>query len=298
MNREKRWQSSREVYATFAAAGLADREERWAASGREAVGRPPYPLSARGATPGRWGDHEPRADHHLGGWCRVLCQRDMATYAHSERVARWSVRLGRVLGLQGSAVRYLRWGALLHDIGKMHVPVAILNKRGPLTAEEWGVVRQHPRWGYQLLSGVPGIPDEVLEVVLYHHEHWDGGGYPQGLIGRDIPLLARIVGVVDTWDALVSVRSYHAPLPVAQARDYLLAQAGTSLDPTIAATFVRLLGRESRLAREENLRMPPALQRTGQGWGVLQWARALQRRAARWFAPAFGEGGKYAQENA
>ncbi len=182
-----------------------------------------------------------RLDKALQVWCQTLSSRDPDTYAHSERVAVLAVAVGRVLGLDDATLLHLQWGALLHDLGKVRVPEHILHKRSALSEEEWGVMRQHPVWGYEIVKALSILPTETLDVVRYHHERWDGDGYPDGLAGEEIPLLARILGVVDTWDAMISMRPYHAPMSPRKVCRYLLQQAGTALDAAIVETFVQMI---------------------------------------------------------
>ncbi|MGB9897202.1 HD domain-containing phosphohydrolase, partial [Thermanaerothrix sp.] len=179
----------------------------------------------------------------LLGWSRALELRDRETQGHSERVVRLSLALGRRLGLQGQALDDLRYGALLHDIGKIGIPDSILLKPGPLTPEEWAIMRQHPQIAYDLLKDIPFLR-RAVEILYAHHERWDGSGYPRGLKGEEIPLGARIFAVVDVWDALTSERPYRPAWPPQQARAYLQEQAGVLFDPQVVAVFLSLLDEE------------------------------------------------------
>lgn len=181
----------------------------------------------------------------LLGWSRALELRDRETQGHSERVVRLSLALGRRLGLQGQALDDLRYGALLHDIGKIGIPDSILLKPGPLTPEEWAIMRQHPQTAYDLLKDIPFLR-RAVEILYAHHERWDGSGYPRGLKGEEIPLGARIFAVVDVWDALTSERPYRPAWSPQKARAYLQEQAGVLFDPQVVAVFLALLEEESR----------------------------------------------------
>lgn len=191
-------------------------------------------------------------DGAIQGWSRALDMRDHETEGHSLRVAALSVALGRRLGLAAEDLKFLRWGALLHDIGKLGVPDAILRKAGPLTEEEWVVMRQHPTYGRDFLSPLTYL-EPSLAVPYCHHERWDGNGYPQGLAGTDIPLAARIFAVVDIWDALCFDRPYRRALPMAEVRDYLASLAGTHLDPELTAAFLAMTADWSSPAPEDLL---------------------------------------------
>ena len=131
----------------------------------------------------------------------------------------------------------MRRGALLHDIGKMGVPDAVLLKPGPLTAEEWAVMRRHPTYAYEMLWPVEFLRP-ALDIPRCHHERWDGAGYPQGLAGRDIPLAARLFAVVDVWDALRSDRPYRRAWPADRVCAHIEALAGTHFDPDVVRVFL------------------------------------------------------------
>lgn len=128
--------------------------------------------------------------------------------AHSERVARLSVPVGAALNLGADAQHALFLAALLHDLGKRHLPAALLDKPGPLTPAEWTLMRRHPDWSVRDVQGLPALPPAVLFAIATHHERWDSGGYPVGLQGETIPLLGRILSVCDVFDALCSARAY------------------------------------------------------------------------------------------
>jgi HD-GYP domain-containing protein (c-di-GMP phosphodiesterase class II) len=134
---------------------------------------------------------------------------------------------------------HLRRGALLHDVGHLSLPENVLLKPGPLSADEWVAVRQHPTWAHALLAPVHFL-QPALDIPLYHHEKWDGTGYPHGLHATQIPLSARIFAVVDVWLALRAGRPYRPAWPAADARAYLSAQAGQHFDPDVVAVFLQL----------------------------------------------------------
>ncbi len=178
-------------------------------------------------------------DTTLRGWSHALDLRDRETEGHSQRVTELTCRLARALGVPESAIPHLERGALLHDIGKMGVPDAILLKPGPLTDEEWVIMRRHPRLGYELLEPIPFLRP-ALDIPYCHHERWDGRGYPRGLQGEEIPLAARIFAVVDVWDALSYDRPYRAAWPAERVRAHIQAGAGTHFDPRVVEAFLRL----------------------------------------------------------
>jgi putative nucleotidyltransferase with HDIG domain len=170
---------------------------------------------------------------------RVLEYRDLETKGHTERVAELALRLGQALGFPD--LEGLRLGAYFHDLGKLALPDEILKKPAALSTGEWRLVKTHPEVGLEILQSLPFLPKTALHVVLYHHERWDGSGYPKGLKGEEIPLEARIFAVVDVWDALLSPRPYKEAWPEARAREELLAQAGKTLDPGVVAAFLEII---------------------------------------------------------
>lgn len=183
-------------------------------------------------------------DATLEGWARALELRDHETEGHSRRVTETTIRLAQLLGVPDDELEHIRRGALLHDIGKMGIPDAILRKPGPLTADERTVMCRHPTLAYELLAPIPYLR-QALAIPWCHHEKWDGSGYPRGLAGEAIPLAARIFAVVDVWDALSYSRPYRAALPPAEVTRYLASQSGTHFDPTVVAAFLRLLAQGS-----------------------------------------------------
>jgi putative nucleotidyltransferase with HDIG domain len=143
-------------------------------------------------------------DSTLEGWSGALDLRDKETEGHSQRVTNETIRLARFMGLPDEEIALIRRGALLHDIGKMGIPDAILLKPGKLSDEEWVVMKKHPTYAYELLSPIAFLRP-ALDIPYAHHEKWDGSGYPRGLAGEQIPLSARLFAVVDVWDALCSI---------------------------------------------------------------------------------------------
>jgi HD-GYP domain-containing protein (c-di-GMP phosphodiesterase class II) len=176
----------------------------------------------------------------IEGWARALELRDKETLGHSERVIDLTLRLASVIGIPREQFAQLRRGVLLHDIGKMGVPDNILLKPGPLSQDEWVIMKQHPTFAYEMLSGIPYLR-EALDVPYSHHERWDGTGYPQGLSGENIPLSARIFSIVDVWDALTSKRPYRPAWREQDTKSYIRDQAGKQFDPQIVEAFLRML---------------------------------------------------------
>lgn len=174
--------------------------------------------------------------------------RHRETGDHSDRVMRMATGLARLAGVHGEALRNLSFGALLHDIGKLALPDAVLIKPGKLDDEELAVMRQHPQLGHELLQRVDFLRD-AGDIPYSHHERWDGSGYPQGLRGEEIPLAARIFSVVDVWDALITARVYKPAWPEADVLAYLRAAAGSQLDPDLVALFLGNYDELKALAR-------------------------------------------------
>jgi putative nucleotidyltransferase with HDIG domain len=167
--------------------------------------------------------------------------KDGYTHRHSERVAGLARRIAHEIGLTADEQHTAQMAALLHDVGKIAVPDSILNKPGRLTPEEFEAMKQHPLHGARILANIqsPSVT-AVLPAVQYHHERWDGAGYPEGLRGEDIPLLARLLGVADFFDALTSARSYREAMSIDEAIDLVRQGSGTHFDPRIADALVRL----------------------------------------------------------
>ncbi|MEW5721207.1 MAG: HD-GYP domain-containing protein, partial [Chloroflexota bacterium] len=150
-----------------------------------------------------------------------------------------TLRLARALGMSEAELVHVRRGALLHDIGKMGIPDAILLKPGALTDQEWEIMRKHPQYAYELLSPIAYLRP-ALDIPYCHHEKWDGTGYPRRLKGEQIPLVARIFAVVDVWDALHSDRPYRRAWSEEQAREHIRTQAGIHFDPRVVKLFLEM----------------------------------------------------------
>ncbi len=176
----------------------------------------------------------------IEGWARALELRDQETEGHAQRVAALTIALARRLGVPEERLPHIRRGALLHDIGKMGVPDHILKKPGPLDEHEWEIMRQHPLWAYDMLKDIPYL-QPALAIPLFHHERWDGSGYPSGLAGTAIPLAARIFAVVDVYDALTSDRPYRPAWSKEKALAYLEEQKGKLFDPRVVEAFIELI---------------------------------------------------------
>jgi HD-GYP domain-containing protein (c-di-GMP phosphodiesterase class II) len=166
----------------------------------------------------------------------ALETRDLETHGHSERVVNFSLRLGGELGLGEGEMRSLEFGSLLHDIGKIGVPDAILRKPAKLTEQEWERMREHPVHGKKILRGIEFL-EGAARVVAQHHERWDGSGYPEGLSGEEIDLNARIFAVADAFDAITSDRVYRAGRSYEEALAELDEHAGRQFDPRVVAAF-------------------------------------------------------------
>jgi HD-GYP domain-containing protein (c-di-GMP phosphodiesterase class II) len=177
-----------------------------------------------------------------GALAAALEAKDSYTADHASSIAELAVEVGAEFGLDDDALRDLRYGAIFHDIGKIAIPDAILNKPGPLTDSEFEVIKTHPIVGEQILAPVPFL-EQVRRVVRHDHERWDGKGYPDGLKGRQIPIGARIVLVVDAFHAMVSDRSYRMGMSEEAARQEMLAHSGTQFDPDVVDAFLRVLDR-------------------------------------------------------
>jgi response regulator RpfG family c-di-GMP phosphodiesterase len=161
---------------------------------------------------------------------RAVDMRDSYTARHSDELAALARRVGERLELPAGDLLELEFAARLHDLGKIGVPDQILRKPGPLTEQEWDVVRHHPAWGAEMLATVPGL-ERVASIVLSHHERYDGNGYPDGLSGEDIPVGSRIISTCDAYQAMVSNRPYRPALAPGHALRELRAQAGSQFDP-------------------------------------------------------------------
>jgi len=179
-------------------------------------------------------------DATIEGWSRALDLRDNETEGHSQRVTDLTLRLARSMGFSDDDLVHVRRGALLHDIGKMGIPDAILLKPGPLSDEQWDVMRQHPAYAHRMLYPIVFLRP-ALDIPYCHHEKYDGSGYPRGLKGDQIPLSARIFAIVDVWDALRSKRPYREAWPYQRVVDHLRSLTGTHFDPIVVDAFLKLV---------------------------------------------------------
>jgi putative nucleotidyltransferase with HDIG domain len=189
-----------------------------------------------------------RAEHELieaydttiEGWSHALDLRDKETEGHSQRVTEMTIKLAEKFNLTDEQLRYIRWGALLHDIGKMGVPDGILLKPDQLSKEEWLRMKQHPIFAYEMLSQIQYL-QPAIQIPYCHHEKWDGTGYPRGLQGEEIPLAARIFAVVDVWDALTNDRPYRPAWTKDEAIQYIKEQSRIHFDPGVVNYFLTML---------------------------------------------------------
>jgi len=179
-------------------------------------------------------------DATIEGWSHALDLRDKETEGHTQRVTEMTVKLARTFGLSDAELVQVRWGALLHDIGKMGVPDGILLKPGLLTDKEWVSMKKHPGFAYDMLSPIHYLRN-AIDIPYCHHEKWDGSGYPRGLKGTKIPLAARIFAVVDVWDALRSDRPYRPAWAADKVREHIRSSAGTHFDPQVVDVFMQML---------------------------------------------------------
>ncbi len=179
-------------------------------------------------------------DETIEGWSRALDLRDKETEGHTQRVTDLTLKLAQAMDVSPADLVHIRRGALLHDIGKMGIPDSILFKEGPLTAEEWALMRQHPQFAYDMLAPIEYL-HPALDIPWCHHEKWDGTGYPRGLQGEQIPLAARIFAVADVWDALTSDRPYRKAWSQQEALEYIQKEAGNSFDPQVIQVFLNIL---------------------------------------------------------
>jgi len=178
-------------------------------------------------------------DETLEGWARAIGIRDNETFQHTVRVAQIAVAIAKRFNLDSQAIENLRRGALLHDVGKLGIPDTILRKPGPLDSEEQAIMRQHALLGYKLLQPIKYL-EGALVVPYYHHERWDGTGYPRKLKGEEIPLLARIFAVADVYDAMTSDRPYRPALTAQEAIEYIRSQSGKHFDPQSVEAFLAI----------------------------------------------------------
>ena len=190
----------------------------------------------------------------LEGWSRAMDLRDQETENHTQRVTALTIKLAERAGFSGEELLQIRRGALLHDIGKLGVPDEILLKEGSLTEDEWKIMRQHPEQARLLIEPISYLRP-AMKIPYFHHEKWDGSGYPQRLRGEEIPIEARIFSIVDVWDALTSDRPYRKALAPNVTARYIREQAGHHFDPQIVELFLDLLVTENFLSASERYRL-------------------------------------------
>jgi putative nucleotidyltransferase with HDIG domain len=164
---------------------------------------------------------------------------DPYTKGHSESVSKFSVLIARQMGLSDKSVSTIKWAGLVHDIGKILIPKEILTKPSNLNGEEYSIIKKHPEYGAKVLRASEEI-SEVASIVRYHHERWDGNGYPDGIKGVEIPLESRIIAVADSLDAMISNRPYRKGLPLETARDEIVKNSGTQFDPEVVRVFLEI----------------------------------------------------------
>lgn len=193
--------------------------------------------------------HEHQQSEVMSALSRAIASKCTYTKSHSNRVAHLSTYIGKLLGLSQQQLKHLFSGALLHDIGKIGISEGILNKKSPLTLEEFHRIRQHPGIGYQIIKPVRCL-NPLTEIILNHHERYDGKGYPNGLSGENIPLLSRIVSVADAFEAMTYDRNYRKKITFANALTELADNAGTQFDPHVTGTFIKNVQKQ----RDEKLR--------------------------------------------
>ncbi|MBO9598750.1 MAG: HD domain-containing protein [Cohnella sp.] len=170
----------------------------------------------------------------------LLKRTHSATYFHCVRVALLAERAADALELGDSVKQNLVRGSFIHDLGKLMVPNGLLESDKPLTEEEWSIIKRHPEFGAEMIARNAEMNEDVIQLVLHHHERWDGNGYPSGLKGEQIPLLARICAVADAFDSMTSERTYRARRPVTDALRELERHAGTQFDGAIVECFLSL----------------------------------------------------------
>ena len=196
----------------------------------------------------------------LASLVRALKEADADTEDHVRRTQKMGAMLGRRIHLTDAQLAQLELLCLLHDIGKIGIPLEILNKPGKLADQEWEVLRTHPEKGYQIAMSADEL-STIADMILYHHERWDGRGYPKGLKGDEIPILSRIISIVDAYDAMVNDRSYRKALKPEKAQEEIRVNAGTQFDPALAAEFLALLADHPEIALGE--KVGPEAERRG-----------------------------------
>jgi len=182
--------------------------------------------------------------------CSAIEAKDQYTSGHCERVLAWSIKLAECCGITGNDLEDIKLGALLHDVGKLGLPEELLNKLEPLTDYEWSVLKRHTRFGEEILADF-NVSDQTKKIVAMHHERYDGKGYPKGEIGQDIPIGARIVCLIDAYDAMSNPRPYRLiPLGKADIIKELNLQSAKQFDPELVDLLIQVIGEEGGIADE------------------------------------------------
>jgi putative nucleotidyltransferase with HDIG domain len=181
---------------------------------------------------------------------KALQSKDAYTAAHSGRVSRYATKLGQQIGLDEDTLNILARGALVHDLGKIGVPEATLNKPSSLTDDEYEIIKRHPKDSAVIMRPLVRMK-AYSDIAAWHHEHWDGSGYPDGLAGEEIPLLARIVSIADTWDAMTGKRVYHDGMPIEKGLEILEREKdGGQWDPQLVRAFIQLVRDEMEAGKD------------------------------------------------
>lgn len=224
------------------------------------------------------GSHEYFQDRLLHALGNALDLRDDETAGHSSRVARYCHEMGKAVGCSEEQLADFARGAYVHDIGKIAIPDVILRKPGKLTTEEYEVMKTHTWIGYNILIEVPGFAP-VAEVVLAHHERWDGHGYPRGLKGKELPLGARVFAIADTLDAMTNDRPYRNALPFSAAHDEITRESGKQFDPKLVRAFRSIPEKSMRgiilTEKRHSLRVPLDAKVRCQVNGSVRFLRAV-----------------------
>ncbi len=185
-------------------------------------------------------------DDTLNGWSRALNFKDSNTDRHSRRVVDLTLKLAKRMNFAAEKLIHVKRGAVLHDIGKMGIPDNLLSKAGPLTDEEWQIMKKHPVYAFEMLSEIPFLVP-AMDIPYCHHENWDGSGYPRGLSGEDIPLSARIFSVIDAYDALSFDRPYRKALPKDEIYQIIQDASGTKFDPAVVEQFLLMQAERDKI---------------------------------------------------
>ena len=196
-------------------------------------------------------------DLEVEGWTEDLYLRNKETREHTLYVTEITVMLAKMADIPEGEIPYVRKGALLHDIGKMGIPEAILVKPGRLSSSEWDMMRRHPDYAYDLLYPIEYLRP-CVSIPYSHHEKWDGSGYPRGLKGDNIPLSARLFAIVDVWDALSSDHTYRDAWPENQVIEYIQRHSGQHFDPEVVDMFLYVLRNTLGISSDDNSQLPLA----------------------------------------